>query len=393
MTFVTFGSLGFIAMPRSIFIMMVARALIGFGHGYAYLVIIIHASEVMTQKLRGMIVASFNFVIISSVMVCGVFTMSFEKDRHAFGAMQWTGIVGLIYSVMGFIFIPIFTRESPVSLIRLKKYDQAVVLMCQLRHESSETWSIKNEYNELKAMVEEDELTSPDILQDRNIRPLLLISLLKVGSVLGFNFGLNLVRLKYATMFVSNDGTNYAVIAWMSIRMIAAMFTLFTIDAKGRKAHFIVSYGGSSVILIIMGIVTAIHSTANLSWLMGLLHVCFEIVSGFGIGMISDVYASEAFGTIKKPKSIMFTAGVEFLLHAVLVGATYKAVSVSSQSNFDWIFMAGSGILILVITVFLHKELPETAKMSIRQTRTEFLKSGEIVFSGSKMPTQNITFD
>lgn len=371
--------------------MMTARALIGFGHGYAYLVVIIHASEIMTQKLRGMIVASFNFVIISSVMICGAFTMSLDREKHGFGAMQWMGIVGLIYSVMGFVFIPIFTRESPVLLIRQKKYDQAVMLMCRLRCESTETWSIKNEYNELKTMVEEDELTSPDILQDRNIRPLLLISLLKIGSVLGFNFGLNMIRLKYATMFVSDDGTNYAVLTWMSIRMAAAMFTLFTIDAKGRKVHFIVSYGGSSVILVLMGIVTAIHSSANLSWLMGLLHVCFEIVSGFGIGMISDVYSSEAFGTIKKPKSIMFTAGVEFLLQAILVAATFSAVM--SPSNFDWIFLSGSGILILVITVFLHKELPETAKMSIRQTRTEFLKSGEIVFSGSKMPTQNITFN
>lgn len=391
MTFVTFGSLGYIAMPRSLYLLMVARALIGFGHGYAYLVVIIHASEVMTQKLRGMIVATFNLVVISSVMICGAFTMSLDREKHGFGAMQWMGIVGLIYSVMGFVFVPIFTRESPVLLIRQRRYDQAVSLMCQLRHESTETWSIKNEYNELKAMVEEDELTSPDILLDRNIRPLLLITLLKIGSVLGFNFGLNMIRLKYATMFESEDGTNYAVMLWMSVRMVSAMFSLFTIDVKGRKAFFIVSYGGSSAILVVMGIVTAIHSKANLSWLMGLLHICFEIVSGFGIGMISEVYSSEAFGTIKKPKSIMFTTGVEFLLHAVLVAATFKAVS--TTSNFDWIFMAGSGFLILGITVFLHKELPETAKMSIRQTRTEFLKSGEIVFSGSKMPAQNITFD
>jgi hypothetical protein len=366
--------------------MLAARAMIGFAHGYAYLTVMVHASEIVTQKMRGIIVASLNFCLISSIMVCGGLTMGFDKDKHAFGSMQWMGIVGIIYSVMGFVFIPIFTRESPVQMIRQKKFDQAVSLMVRLRNETTETWSIKNEYNELRAMIEEDEASKSDIFTDRNVRPLMLITLLKVGSVLSFNYGVNMVRLHYTTMFVSEE-VNSTVMGLMAIRIVAACGTLFTIDSLGRRFHFLISFGGSAACLILMGIVVAFTSS-NISWMFELLQIPMEIFGGLGIGMISDVYASEAFSTLKKPKSILFTTVVEFGLQAAIIAITHNPTS----PTLHWIILVGSGIFVLIITVTLHKELPETAKMSIRQTRNEFLKSGEIVFSGSKMPAQNITF-
>jgi hypothetical protein len=109
------------------------------------------------------------------------------------------------------------------------------------------------------------------------------------------------------------------------------------------------------------------------------------------MGLISDVYSSEAFSTLKKAKSIAFTSIIEMALHIIIITLTFnhKAPSVT----YDWIYLLVSGILLLALTIVLKKELPETGKMSIRQSRNEFLKSGEIVFSGSKMPQQNITFD
>ena len=367
--------------------MLFARAMIGFGHGYAYLTVIVHASEIVTQKMRGFVVASLNLCVLSSVLVFGSVIGNFDKDKHAFGSMQWMGILGVLYGVTGFILILIYTRESPVQMIRQKKFDQAVSLMVRLRNESTETWSIKNEYNELKAMVEEDEISSPDILKDRNVRPLMLMTLLKVGSVLAFNYGVNTIQLRYSTMFIAEDGTDFTVTVLMGIRMAAACVALFTIDAKGRRIHFLVSFGGSSAVLVLMGVIVAFMSS-NIPWFFGVLQIILQILGGFGIGMISDVYSSEAFGTLKKAKSIMFTTAIEFLLQAALIGITYEVKS----TTMHWIILVGSGLFIFIITVVLHKELPETAKMSIRQTRNEFLKAGEIVFSGSKMPTQNITF-
>lgn len=369
--------------------LMLTRALIGFAHGYAYLCAIVHASEIMTQKLRGLTIAALNLCIVSSIFMCGSLTMAADHKKHAFGSMQWMGITGMIFCLMGFVFVFIFTRESPVTLIRQKRFDQAVDMMVRLRSESSETWSIKNEYNELKAMVEEDELTSINIFQPQNLRPLLLITLLKIGSSLAFNYSVNTIRLTYAGMFIGEDDVNFAMIALMGFRLAGCIISLFTIDAMGRRPHFLISFGGSSIIMIIMGIIIAFNSAEKVGWVVGLLQICFEFIGGIGIGMISDVYAAEAFNTIRKPNSIGFATAVEFIFHAIIIAVT---VDVAPSATFNWIFLVGSGLLIGAITVFLHKELPETAKMSIRQSRTEFAKNGEIVFSGSRMPTQSITF-
>lgn len=367
--------------------------MIGFSHGFSYVTIIVHGSEIVIQKLRGTIISTVNFCIISSILTTGAFTMTFQIETDdSFGWSRIIGITGIIYATMGLIFVPIFSRESPVSLIRQKHYDSAVTLMCQVRQEMSETWQIKNEFNELKVMVEEDEQTSKNIFSDGNSRPLMLIALLKVAFVVSLNYGLNMVRMKYTTAFIDKEGFNCAVIVFMGIRMTTALVALFTIDAKGRKLHFLLSHAGAATILILFGIILmAVKNPLEFGWLLIVLQCAFEALSGIGLGSMSDVYSSEAFSTAKKAKSIGFTSIIEMSLHIIIIVLTFNHKTTSV--TYDWIYLLVSGILLLAVTIVLNKELPQTANMSIRQSRNEFLKSGEIVFSGSKMPQQNITFD
>ena len=142
--------------------------------------------------------------------------------------------------------------------------------------------------------------------------------------------------------------------------------------------------------MMLMGVVVAFDKSAGDSWIMLIAQLGMEVAGGLGVVTIADIYTAEAFNTMKKASSILYTTTAEFLFHVIIIAVTFDVIS---TTVYNWIFLVGSGILVLIITVFLHKELPETAKMSIRQTRNEFLKSGEIVFSGSKMPVQNITFN
>lgn len=130
---------------------------------------------------------------------------------------------------------------------------------------------------------------------------------------------------------------------------------------------------------MIFGVVVLVQPT-NFSIGFEVIQIFIEILAGFGMGIISDVYSSEAFNTIKKARSIFFTTSIEFLLHIVIIFTTFN---VSSSATFDGIFLTASGMLLCVITFYVYRQVPETAKMSIRQTRNEFLQQGEIVFSGS----------
>lgn len=195
-----------------------------------------------------------------------------------------------------------------------------------------------------------------------------------------------MIRLQYTSKF-SDDAS---IIYLMSVRMLSGLFVLFLVDVKGRRPLFLISFAGSALMMMLMGVVVAFDKSAGDSWIMLIAQLGMEVAGGLGVVTIADIYTAEAFNTMKKASSILYTTTAEFLFHVIIIAVTFDVIS---TTVYNWIFLVGSGILVLIITVFLHKELPETAKMSIRQTRNEFLKSGEIVFSGSKMPVQNITFN
>lgn len=375
-------------LPDVYYIILLARTLAGLAHGLCYLTVIVHGSEIMVAKLRGMVLTSLNFCIISSVLVAGAHTMAFKENSQTMNAIVYVGITGCIYAVMAVIFIPIFTKETPVTFIRKKRNDLALKMMIRLRNESHETWSIRNEFNELETMVSEDEQVNGGIFREGNFRPITLTTLLKVGYVLSFNYPLNVVRLSLPTLF-REGSTDYTVIVLMSIRMCVAMVILFTID-KGRKIHFLISSGGCAFVLILFGTIILAIDFEEQTWLYAILQLCYEIFSGIGMGLVADVYSSEAFNIMKKPSSIAFTTSVEFILHIVLIAFTIDIVPTIAYKTS---VLLVCGFSMLLITIFLHKKLPETAKMPIRQTRNEFLKRGEIVFSGNKIPHQNATFN
>lgn len=361
--------------------------MIGFAHGYSYLTIIIHASEIMHQKLRGMIIAAFQVCILSSMIVTSSFAATMiEESMEAF---QYVGIIGLIFCILGIIFTLIFTRESPVKLMKDKKFDEAMTIMIQVRNESSETWSIRNEYNELKKMVEEDDETSKNIFENGNTRPLGLIMLLKIAFVISFNYGLNYIRLKYTGSFITQEGYNFSALTFLSIRILVLTFTMFSIEFNGRRIHFLISHAATAVLLIAFAVVVFVQPS-NFTFGYVTIQFLLEVAGGIGIGVVSDVYSSEAFNSVKKTRSLCFVTSIEFVLHGVIIFTTYK---VEASSTFDGIYVMASGVILMAITYLLYKSLPETSKMSIRQTRNEFLQRGEIVFGGSnKMEPQGITF-
>lgn len=381
------GSACFIAMPKSLYLNVAARLLIGFSFGYSYLVCIVHASEIMTQKLRGMIVATFNFIVLSSILINETFVIATDHEVHALGTMQWIGIYGAIFGVLGIALLPMLTHESPVLLIRRNKDSDALSLMIKVRNENSETYEIRNEFNELKTMVEEDKQFSPKIFLDGNERALIMVALLRLGNVLSFNFGLNMIRMANVSQFDGEDNVNFGGTLLMTVRMMAALFTLFTFDTKGRRPYFLISFGGTSFALIIFGFLIYFY---NNPIIIAIVQVIIEIFGGIGIGSVADVYSSEAFGTMKKAYSIFVTIAIEFGLQALIIALTFGT---ELTRTFSAVYPIVSGGVLLLITYYLKEKLPETAKMSIRQTRNEFLKSGEIVFSGgNKSSPSTITF-
>lgn len=377
----------FLVLPNSYYAILFGRLFAGFGHGLAYVTVITHGSELLTPRIRGMALASIHFCVISGVFVLGAFGLAYPPWNTGafFNTNSTIGLLSLIYSVMAIAYVPFFTKESPVWYLKRKQERDALLTMIRLHSESQETWSIRNEFNELKMMVSEDENTSSGIFDDGNMKPLILILLMRLGQVLSFNFLLNLMRYQSTILFVDFT-SNFTLIAAFGMRFSAAFIAIFIIDAVGRRKLFTISSGCASLTLFLYGIFFEIYMDSTIN---GIFLMIYEFFCGLGIGLTTDVYSGEAFNSIKKAKSIAFTSILEYFLQIIII---IIAVYIPMTKTTFTAWSITTAIIMLMNTIYLYNKLPETAKMSIRQTRSEFLKSGVLIYSGGKTTQGGLTF-
>ena len=329
-----------------------------------------------------MVLTTIHFLMMTAVTVFGSMTMAL-KEEETLHPLRLIGIISLILSIVSIVVTFIFTEESPVALIRQKMKREALQVMIKVRSETEENVAIRNEFNELKAMVEEDELNNKGIFSDGNARPLLIIFLMKAAFVLSFNYPLNMVMLNSSTIL--DDKNDISVSILSAARMIPMVVVLFTIEI-GRRPHFLLGSTGAAILLIGLGIIFQVNETPSNNLVLTLI-IAFQIFAGIGLGHISDVMASEAFNSLKKARSIAFVTSLELILQMILIAIFQLTDSTNSARV---IILSACGACILPITILLYFKLPETAKMSIRQTRSEFAKRGALVYSGTKMPTEGI---
>lgn len=374
-----------VAKPDHLIVVAFARVLLGLAHGMAYLIFPIHGGETSIKELRGM-----NMAGISYCLMIGALTFGCISPGATFGWMdpnRLMGILGLVFAILGGLLAQFLTYESPVFLLQRGRDAEAVTSMMKLRNESTETWDIRNDLTEFKTMLTEDELGSRSIFKDGNIRPLVLISLCKIASVLSFNMALNLVRLRLLDQLFGMEQYSMAAVVILLFRIVMGTTILFIIDRFGRRATMVTSTVGSGFILVVLGTIYLANYSFNRDVGIAIM-LAYEIVASAGITFVPDVYSSEAFSTKKKAASIGVVNTVENLLQILITCIVFSWDFVSTY-RYGGVMMT-FGIPLIVLAVIFYMFLPETTKMTIRQSRNEFAKRGEIVFGGTKKPMNNL---
>lgn len=355
----------FIVYPDNIYYVVTARIIGGFSYGVTYPTVLIHACEVSIPKLRGMIVSSIHFCFI-----IGVFTTSssllpvYQARSYEIDPTRTIGINGLICIVSGLLIAIFFNRESPVFLIRKYRDQDAVKIMIRLRSESSETAEIRRDFNEFKLMVMEDGNSSLDIFDRKNRWPLIVVTLLKVIFVASFNMPLNLIFLNATEAKLYNGMNDPSGMCLIGTRWIVMMVMMFLIDFK-RIKFYIFSAGACANVLFAL-IYFLRSSEGSLDDFLGItiLAFLFQFFSGVAVGMMSDVYSTEAFNTKKKPLSIAFTSTIEFLLQIFLI-TSYFYLKITPT------FIVGALALVMVTGLFAYT-IPDTSRLSLRNARIKF---------------------
>jgi Sugar (and other) transporter len=358
----------FAMYPESIYYIFPARILAGLSHGFAFPTVLIHASEVSIPKLRGMIVSTVPFAII-----VGVFTTSssllpvLQTRQYETDPTRSIGINGLVIVFTGLAIAAFLNRESPVFLIRKYREQEAINIMTRLRSESHETAEIRKDFNELKLMVVEDNQSSMNIFEGKNLWPLMCLIVMKTIFVASFNMPLNLIWLEAIETKVYNGVTDPSGMWLSGIRWVVMITMTFFIDLK-RIKFYKISCGVSGIVLLMLVYALQTTSARFDEWTKtALAAVLFQFSSGLALSMLTDVYATESFNTKIKPLSIAVASSLEFILQIFLVASFYYLDIESSK-------LMECSATVMIFGVIIACFLPDTSGLSLRDARNKFNK-------------------
>lgn len=355
--------------------LITGRLLIGLPYGIVYVTLVSHAGENSVPEVRGRVVAGLGLMQAIGVLLFLLANMSYDYYSSIDGNLL-VGILSLLWALVGAVLTKFLTYESVAFMMQAGHTDVEVTsTMCKLRNESSLTWSVQNDLDELKRhLADESGRLDAAPWRHGNGRPLLVVAVLHVISFLTNNVVLNAVQIGFVrTMWPAGGPTNGALVL-AAVRVAAMVVPVCLVDKFGRKAFVNVLAAGGIVQLVLAVVLTTVdqRGIAALLVLVALMHALF---GGGGADAMPHVVAAEAFALHKKSWSLALTAAVEHVLHVASVAVL---LALPGYAAVFYAIMYVSAGMIVGLAVLLVYVMPETRAMTLAQSRDEFAGAGGV---------------
>lgn len=282
------------------------------------------------------------------------------------------GYLNLFYSILALILAPLLTIESAPFLLQ-KSNDgrtvaerEALVIatMIRLRNERGETPKIRHDFIEMKHQLNEDELDSRNPFNRRNLRPLCIVTGVRVLSVCAKNLPLTLLIMGFFNQLVNpNTFSLFSLFSLLACRFIFGMITMFFIDKFERKKYlYILSMVCGIVLLITCVIVSNSDENMFQASYLSFGIIIYFIFASMSIDCIGHVQTSEAFSYATKSWSIAIATGIEHLIHMIFIGIFKVQYDV-----YAFVFIS-FGLIVMGLSTLLTVPA-KTKGLSLRQTR------------------------
>lgn len=351
--------------------LLFGRIFSGLSYGTAYITTVTHAAENSTKEMRGRVLASINYMIMISIFTVSIYNgILFPNGKEQYIEFSFSLFtIGLFYCLLGLVLTPCLTYESIPFLLKRNREPEAFETMMKLRNETFETWTIRNDMQEMKLMVQQDkdEQWDKNIFARGNIRPLLILVGVKFMAVTSNNWFFNRIMMNFTAVNIDDvQVADYSGGILTGVRMAVALIPLFVMDKFSHKKLLTVSGAVSGVLLLILGM----FSSLSLSyyeyalWLPMTASILYQCVVGVSIDPLQHILLGEAFSTSTKSYwSFTFVTIVEHLLQIFMF--------LSVTNSFDVVLYV-FGIASIFASFGFYYYLPETRGMSLRQARDEF---------------------
>lgn len=348
------------------------RFLAGLANGLAYLTVITHAAENAVNQIRGVILRGIGYVLAFSLFIAGFTTNgTIGNDIDSECIM---GYLNLFYSVLALILCPLLTIESAPFLLRQSNDGRSVSerealvigTMVRLRDEKAETPKIRHDFTEMKHQLNEDELDSSNPINGKHLRPLCIVSGVRVLSVCAKNLPFTVLIMGFFNRLVNPSKTFslYMLLLLLSCRFIFGMLTMFFIDKFERKKYLYISSILCGILLMITCIIVVSTGSTlfDASPYATIGIIIYFIFASMSIDCVGHVQTSEAFSYATKPWSITIAITIEHFVHILFI-TIFKL-----EYDVPTFVLVSIGLIVMGLSTLLT--VPSKTKgLSLRQTR------------------------
>jgi len=367
-------------------VMVVGRLIAGAGVGFISAVIILYMSEIAPKKVRGALVAGYQFCITIGILLanCVVYATQNRDDTGSYRipiAIQflWAIILGT-----GLFFLP----ESPRYFVKKGKIDQAAKALSNVRGQPIESEYIQDELAEIIANHEYELSVVPQTSYiaswtncfngnighaSSNIRRTLLgIGLQMMQQLTGINF-----IFYYGVVFFKSLNTisNPFLISLITtlVNVCSTPLSFWMVERYGRRNLLLVGGTGMVIAQYIVGIVGVTvgqdkgpdTNTAAVSAMIAF--ICINIfMFATTWGPCAWIVVGEVFPLPIRSRGVGLSTASNWFWNCIIAIITPYLVdkqyaNLSSKIFFMW------GSLCIISVLFAYFLVPETKGLSLEQ--------------------------
>lgn len=291
-------------LSNSVFELISARLLGGFGIGAATMVCPLYISEVSPEKYRGRMVTLFQLTITIGIVMCvfanwAIFTFAENNSSSQIDGLirkvaieeNWRlmflaeSLPGLLFFIMSF-FIP----KSPRWLVKQRRMNEAEKILSRLNMPSRAAQIVREIEEALNSDIN---LRTRDLFTRKLRKPLVLSVLIcffaeACGVSVVFYYGPQIFESTGLGLGSSLGG--FATIA--IINFVATLFALRFVDSSGRRKLLLTGIIGSGIAQLILSI---LFFSEQSGWLIVIAINIFVAFFASAIGPVKFVLISEIF--------------------------------------------------------------------------------------------------
>lgn len=341
------------------------RFLGGLGVGASSVLGPMYLSEIAPAKLRGRLVALFQFNIVLGIL-SAYFSNYIINEVITHDAWRWMMGVETLPAVLFFLLL--FTiPQSPRWLVKRSRNEEARTVLFQLGNAQPD-----KELLEIKQSLVAEKTGKTEALFTRKYSfPIMLALLLATFNQFSGINAMNYAPRIFEMTGLAKDVALLQVVGVGLTNLIFTVLAMFIIDRFGRKTLLVT---GSIGMIIFLGLTSyAFYQESFTGYSIFIYLIGFVACFAFSQGAVIWVFLAEVFPNAVRAKGQALGSLTHWIWAAVL---TWLFPVVAGTNNGAAVAFALFGIAMVLQLIFVIKVVPETKGKSLEEIEAIVLKRG-----------------